>query len=194
MATHSRILAWEIPWTEEAGGLQSMGLQRVGHNWENIQKKGFYGWSSGRRAVQAQGRSIDLCKLRILGCVPFVPVPESSVQKDAHLCLVPSAVTRPGLWSVGWGCVVRGMVSGDHQGPPLLRCTCSHGGFERHSSSSRMHLPPTASPQPDKDTHSVMVYHPLFHSSCHCSCQLLQTTEGPLSSRPHLHLGHSFLK
>ena len=30
MATHSRILAWEIPWTEETGGLQSMGSQRVG--------------------------------------------------------------------------------------------------------------------------------------------------------------------
>ena len=30
MATHSRILAWRIPWTEEAGGLQSMGLQRLG--------------------------------------------------------------------------------------------------------------------------------------------------------------------
>ena len=29
MATHSRILAWEIPWTEEPGGLQSMGSQRV---------------------------------------------------------------------------------------------------------------------------------------------------------------------
>ena len=29
-ATHSSILAWEIPWTEEPGGLQSMGLQRVG--------------------------------------------------------------------------------------------------------------------------------------------------------------------
>ena len=29
MATHSSILAWEIPWTEEPGGLQSMGLQRV---------------------------------------------------------------------------------------------------------------------------------------------------------------------
>ena len=28
MATHSGILAWEIPWTEEPGGLQSMGLQR----------------------------------------------------------------------------------------------------------------------------------------------------------------------
>jgi len=33
MATHSSILAWRIPWTEEPSGLQSMGLQRVGHNW-----------------------------------------------------------------------------------------------------------------------------------------------------------------
>ena len=32
MATHSSILAWEIPRTEESGGLQSMGLQRVRHN------------------------------------------------------------------------------------------------------------------------------------------------------------------
>ena len=32
MATHSSILAWEIPWREKPGGLQSMGLQRVGHN------------------------------------------------------------------------------------------------------------------------------------------------------------------
>ena len=33
MATHSSILAWRIQWTEEPGGLQSMGLQRVGHDW-----------------------------------------------------------------------------------------------------------------------------------------------------------------
>ena len=32
MATHSSILAWEIPWTEEPDGLQSSGLQRVGHD------------------------------------------------------------------------------------------------------------------------------------------------------------------
>ena len=31
MATHSSILAWKIPWTEEPGGLQSVGPQRVGH-------------------------------------------------------------------------------------------------------------------------------------------------------------------
>ena len=33
MATHSSIPAWEIPWTEEPGGLQLMGSQRVGHDW-----------------------------------------------------------------------------------------------------------------------------------------------------------------
>ena len=32
MATHSRILAWRIPQTEESGGLQSIELQRAGHN------------------------------------------------------------------------------------------------------------------------------------------------------------------
>ena len=32
MSTHSSILAWRIPWTEEPGRLQSMGLQRVRHN------------------------------------------------------------------------------------------------------------------------------------------------------------------
>ena len=32
MATHSSIFAWEIPWTEEPGGLQSVGSRRVGHD------------------------------------------------------------------------------------------------------------------------------------------------------------------
>ena len=33
IATHSSILVWKIPWTEEPGGLQSMGLQKAGHDW-----------------------------------------------------------------------------------------------------------------------------------------------------------------
>ena len=37
MATHSNILAWETPWTEETDELQSMGLQRVGHNLDTKQ-------------------------------------------------------------------------------------------------------------------------------------------------------------
>ena len=36
MATHSSILAWRIPWTEEPGGPQSMGSQRVGPNRSNL--------------------------------------------------------------------------------------------------------------------------------------------------------------
>ena len=32
MATHSSILAWRFPWTDEPGGLQSLGSQRVGHD------------------------------------------------------------------------------------------------------------------------------------------------------------------
>ena len=41
MATHSSILAWEIPWTEEPGGLQTMGLQRVRNNQATKQKLRF---------------------------------------------------------------------------------------------------------------------------------------------------------
>ena len=36
MATHASILAWEIPWTEEPSRLQSMGSQRVGHDWAHM--------------------------------------------------------------------------------------------------------------------------------------------------------------
>ena len=39
MAIHSSILAWEIPWTEEPGGLQSMGQQRAGQDWKTIMPK-----------------------------------------------------------------------------------------------------------------------------------------------------------
>ena len=39
MATHSSLLAWKIPWTEEPGGLQAMGSQRVGHNLATKQQK-----------------------------------------------------------------------------------------------------------------------------------------------------------
>ena len=45
MATHSSILAWEIPWIEETGGLQSMESQRVGHNLETKQQIGCYTFS-----------------------------------------------------------------------------------------------------------------------------------------------------
>ena len=36
MATHSRILSWRVPWTEEPGRLQSTATNRVGHDWSNL--------------------------------------------------------------------------------------------------------------------------------------------------------------
>ena len=36
MATHSSILAWRIPWTEDPGGLQSIEFQRVWHDWSDL--------------------------------------------------------------------------------------------------------------------------------------------------------------
>ena len=44
MATHSSILAWEIPWTEEPGGLESMGSQRVRHNCATFTQRGLSCW------------------------------------------------------------------------------------------------------------------------------------------------------
>ena len=52
MATHSSTLAWKIPWMEEPGGLQSMGLQRVGHDWETslhfVTREKLVSWSGCR--------------------------------------------------------------------------------------------------------------------------------------------------
>ena len=42
MVTHSSILVWKIPWTEELGGLQSMGSQRVGHDLATEQHVYYY--------------------------------------------------------------------------------------------------------------------------------------------------------
>ena len=42
MVAHSNVLAWEIPWTEEPGGQQSMGSQKVGHDWATKHAKYIY--------------------------------------------------------------------------------------------------------------------------------------------------------
>ena len=47
MATNSSILAWKIPWTEELGGLQSIGSQRVRHNWSDSMHAARKSWHLG---------------------------------------------------------------------------------------------------------------------------------------------------
>ena len=55
MATHSLILAWEIPWTEDSNRLQSMGLQRIGHNLVTDQEEGKERRNSLRRLLNEDG-------------------------------------------------------------------------------------------------------------------------------------------
>ena len=62
VATHSSILAWRIPWTEEPGRLQSMGSQRVGHYWAT-------NWKVSRLALPLQSGLLCLYLSSTLGCL-----------------------------------------------------------------------------------------------------------------------------
>ena len=59
MATHSSILAWEIPWTEEPGGLQSMRLLRHGLATKQQQHEGTSRSSWGRNRSMGQGGGLS---------------------------------------------------------------------------------------------------------------------------------------
>ena len=71
MATHSSILAWRILWTEEPGGLQSMGPQRVRQNWATNTFT-FHGW---------QGNFWDLMRYLAIDSLRF-----SFLEKQAGVC------------------------------------------------------------------------------------------------------------
>ena len=58
MATHSSILAWRIPWTEEPGGLHSVGLHRAGHDWSNLAQA-----HNTESSFFISSPNIDLCNL-----------------------------------------------------------------------------------------------------------------------------------
>ena len=56
MVTHSNILAWRIPWTEEPGGLQSVGSQRVGHDLATKQQRTWFtAAAAAAKSLQSRG-------------------------------------------------------------------------------------------------------------------------------------------
>ena len=63
MATHSSILVWEIPWTEEPGGLQCMGSRRIGHDWAHTHA--FY--SGATQEPGNMNSESELIKWMVLG-------------------------------------------------------------------------------------------------------------------------------
>ena len=84
MATHSNILAWKIPWTEDPGGLQSMGLQRIGHNWTtNIQ-------FGGSRVQYIKRFKSTECPVEI-----FLPFPSTWASFSIHY-FITQTFTPPG--------------------------------------------------------------------------------------------------
>ena len=109
MATHSSILAWRVPWTEEPGGLQSMGSQRVRHDWAhtleemlcvNTPQSSFRGWvvsgltqdPRGRGPCPALGKSCITTETARFqerqGCHAQGPVPRAGRFPSLDLCLL----------------------------------------------------------------------------------------------------------
>ena len=62
MATHSSVLAWRIPGTEDPGGLPSMGSHRVGHDWSILAAAAAAVWSSLDKG-EACGVSVRFCEM-----------------------------------------------------------------------------------------------------------------------------------
>ena len=76
-ATHFRLLAWRIPWTDEPGGLWSVGLQRAGHDWgANTLTFHFQPWRRCHHPAVAHGLTLLnfllSCHLCVCGCVFIV--------------------------------------------------------------------------------------------------------------------------
>ena len=72
MATHSSILAWTIPCTEEPGGLQSIGLQRVGYKIARTQGLPSRRWFHGTRAGNEEGRREGRKEPALFECGPDI--------------------------------------------------------------------------------------------------------------------------
>ena len=113
MATHSSILAWRIPWTEEPGGLQFMGSQRVGHDWatsptftpHNSILRCDYRWrdfgSGSLNNLTMQGQIPSELQLPDLG--GWQKVKES---EDQHVGFAISTVSRGTHWDL-LGCSLK---------------------------------------------------------------------------------------
>ena len=84
MTTHSSILAWRIPQTEEPDGLWSIGSQRVGHSWVNKHStQGFSGGTSGREPTCQASLSVGSSRQEYwsgLSCSPAGDLPNPGIE------------------------------------------------------------------------------------------------------------------
>ena len=110
MTTHSIILAWRIPWREEPGGLQCMGLQRVGHYWSNLAQ-----YTTEKISISASLTTLKpLCWSQILWKI----LKEMGVP-DSLTCVLRNLYTsQEGHGTMNWFQIGKGI----HQGCILSAC------------------------------------------------------------------------
>ena len=86
MATHSSILAWEIPQSEEPGRLQHRGLQRGGHNWAHMYRvrsilSNKVGWGNASGELGSVGRALESCNFTL----PLTTYPTTDANNFSYL-------------------------------------------------------------------------------------------------------------
>ena len=85
MAAHSSILAWEIPWTEEPGGLQSMGSKSIGQDWGTEHTPNYPESREGKGAgISKQVASSHVKMFVLTRCLPIRIWAKTTVQKHTY--------------------------------------------------------------------------------------------------------------
>ena len=98
MTTCSSILAWRIPWTEEPGGLQSLGLQRAGHDLALVSRLALWERQVHPPGVEKSGGEEPLSALVAVGPIPYwsgVSGPGAGFAGSAHV--EHGRVSEPGI-------------------------------------------------------------------------------------------------
>ena len=98
MATHSRVLAWRIPGTEEPGGLPSMGSHRVGHDWSDLAAAWY---QTLRTPVMSKNRLLQIClhSSRYWNISPFCARPLHLLFLLSRKCSLSSPFSIPDFTS-----------------------------------------------------------------------------------------------
>ena len=96
MATHSSILAWRIPWTEEPGGLQSMGSQRVRHDWSDWAQSFQFSRSVMSDPLGSHGPQASLSITNSWS--PLKPMTTESVTPSNHIILCRPLLLLPSIF------------------------------------------------------------------------------------------------
>ena len=99
MATHSSVLAWRIPWVGEPGGLLSMGLPRVGHDWSDLAApKNWLKIVVLEKTLESPLDSMDIKSFNPKENQPWIFIGRTDAEADTPILWPPDVKTRPWCW------------------------------------------------------------------------------------------------